>query len=277
MKQLLIFIFIFSLGSAYSQVTFFGTINRNYKLSFNQSYYNNLPINGTLDFPEFSTVQSYITFDQPKRIAISLGLEYKKHRFYIESLNDAVSSQSILNVRYYDPVSNSYINYSSNSKDRTFQKRFSLNYEYQFFGKNEKTNFFINGSIGLCHRAGPKEISPAGTMSSNLNFSPSLQMSFSSSAFSAVTKNAFNFGLGIGSDLFYKKHYILSISARFAYSKQSLYFNENTIKVYKPNTTQEYKINQDFLCSGIYFGISRNFQLFPWKPIKCDVFKPKDH
>lgn len=122
-----------------------------------------------------------------------------------------------------------------------------MNYEYQFFGKNEKTNFFINGSIGICHRAGPKEISPAGTMLSNLNFSPSLQMNFSSSAFTAVTKNAFNFSLRIGSDLFYKKHYILSISARFAYGRQSLYFNENTIKVYKSNSTQEFKINQDFL------------------------------
>ncbi len=262
-----------SLGNIFSQVTYFGSINRNYKLSFNQSYYKNSPINGTLDFPDFSIVQPYITFDQPKRTAISLGLEFKDHRFYIESLNDAVSSQSILNVRYYDPVSNSFINYSYDSKDKTFQKRFSLNYEYQFFGKNYKTNFFINGSIGICHRAGSKEISPAGTMSSNLNFSPSLQMSFSSSAFTAVTKNAFTFGLGIGSDLFYKKHYILSISARFAYSKQSLYFNENTIKVYKPNSTQEYKINQDFLCSGIYFGISRNFQLFPWKPIKLKLFK----
>lgn len=262
-----------SLGNIFSQVTFFGTINRNYKLSFNQTYYKSSPINGTLDFPDFSIVQPYITFDQPKRTAISLGLEFKDHRFYIESLNDAVSSQSILNVRYYDPVSNSFINYSYDSKDKTFQKRFSLNYEYQFFGKNDKTNFFINGSIGICHRAGPKEISPAGTMSSNLNFSPSLHMSFSSSAFTSVTKNAFNFGLGIGSDLFYKKQYILTISARFAYSKQSLYFNENTIKVYKSNSTQEYKINQDFLCSGIYFSISRNFQLFPWKPIKLNLFK----
>jgi hypothetical protein len=273
MKYVFFIIFNVSLGNIFSQVTFFGSINLNYKLSFTQTYYKSSPINGTLDFPDFSIVQPYITFDQPKRTAISLGLEFKDHRFYIESLNDAVSSQSILNVRYYDPVSNSFINYSSDSKDKTFQKRFSLNYEYQLFGKNDKTNFFINGSIGLCHRAGPKEISPAGTMSSNLNFSPSLHMSFSSSAFTAETKNALNFGLGIGSDLFYKKHYILSISARFTYSKQSLYLNENTIKVYKSNSTQEYEINQNFLCSGIYFGLSRKFQLYPRKPINLNFLK----
>jgi hypothetical protein len=273
MKYVFFIIFNVSLGNIFSQVTFFGSINLNYKLSFTQSYYKGSPINGTLDFPDFSIVQPYITFDQPKRTAISLGLEFKDHRFYIESLNDAVSSQSILNVRYYDPVSNSFINYSSDSKDKTFQKRFSLNYEYQLFGKNDKTNFFINGSIGLCHRAGPKEISPAGTMSSNLNFSPSLHMSFSSSAFTAETKNALNFGLGIGSDLFYKKHYILSISARFTHSKQSLYLNKNTIKVYKSNSTQEYEINQNFLCSGIYFGLSRKFQLYPRKPINLNFLK----
>ena len=42
---------------------------------------------------------------------------------------------------------------------------------------------------------------------------------------------------------------------------------EENIQLHAP------EINQDFLCSGIYFGISRNFQLFPWKPIKLKLFK----
>lgn len=265
-----------SLGNIFSQVTFFGSINLNKKISFNQSYYKNSPTNGTLDFPDFSVYLPPITFDQPNRTAFSLGLEHKKHRFYIDLLNDAVSSRCIIKVQTYDSINNSFINYSSDAKGQTSQIRLSLNYDYQFFGKKEKTNLFVNASFGLCHRSGSKGISPVGTIGTDLNFSPSLNMSYYSSGFTAEAKNAFNFGLGLGSDLFVKKQYLLTLSVHFTHSNQNLYIKENSFTVYKSNSTQEYKINQDFLCSGIYFGISRNFQLFPWKPIKLNLLKSKE-
>lgn len=263
-----------SLGNIFSQVTFFGSINLNYKMSFTQSYYKNLPTNGTLDFPDFSVYMPPITFDQPKRTAFSLGLEHKKHRFYIDLLNDAVSSRCIIKVQSYDSINNSFINYSSDAKGKTNQIRLSLNYDYQFFGKNEKTNLFLNASFGFCHRSGPKGISPIGTLGTVMTFLPSLQMNYITSGFTAEAKNAFNFGLGLGSDLFFKKKYLLTLSVYFTHSNQNLYTKENTFTVYKPNSTQEYKINQNYLCSSIYFGISRKFQLYPWKPIKFN-FKNK--
>ncbi len=273
MKYLFFIIYTLSLGNIFSQVTFFGSIDLYNKMSFNQSYYKNSPIKGTLNFPDFSVYLPPITFDQPKRTAISFGLERKNHRFYIDLLNDAVSSRCIIKVQSYDSINNSFINYSSDAKGQTSQIRLALNYDYQFFGKNEKTNLFLNASFGFCHRSGPKGISPVGSIGTDLNFSPSLNMSYNSSGFTAEAKNAFNFGLGLGSDLFFKKKYLLTLSVFFTHSNQNLYIKENTFTVYKPNSTQEYKINQNFLCSGFYFGFSRKFQLYPWKPIKFDLFK----
>ncbi len=273
MKYITLLVFTIALKFTYAQVTFYGSISRIYKVSFNEITYNGSAQNEPFIFPEFSFYEHPITFDQPKRTALDFGLTYKKHRLYLSLLNDAVSAQYFLSVQTYDSIDQKMIYYFSDGKNKTGQSRISLNYDYQLFGKKDHTNLFVNASFGWCRRSGPKEIKPAGTMAMGLNFTSDLYMNSVSSGYSDLVKNAFNFGIGLGADLYYKKHYILTLSASFAYSDQNLYFSENKITVYQNGQIQDYIITEKLLCAGIYFGVSRRFQIYPWKPINWDVVK----
>lgn len=268
MKHLIFFIFTFALWNATAQVKFYGSYSIAHKISFNEVFYNGLPTNGIFNFPDFSIVCPLKTSEDPRRSALRFGLEFKRHRMFVELLNDAVSSKYFISAEYFYTPTNSMINYSSYGTSKTFQKRLSLNDEFRLFGKEDHTNLFITASLGLCYRSGPKGILPAGTMGMGLDFSPTMQMESQQSGFTDDAKFAWNMGVGLGTDIHLKNQYLLTFQVNFAYSDQSLYFNENTFRVYKNNSVQEYKIIQKDLCAGVYIGVSRRFHLYPWKPIK---------
>lgn len=195
-------------------------------------------------------------------------MAYKRHRISFAWQNDGVSDKSHVAVRAYNFVGNTYRYDAFRGTGRSSQSRLSLNYDFQLFQRDKKTSVFISTSLGLCYRAGPKGIGPVGSIGSGGNLAPNKAITVNTSSFTDVAKYVVNFGAGIGVDLYAKKYYLFTLSANFTYSNSNLYFTERTVSVFNNTSTQDYNFKTKALCSGIYFGISRRFQFYPWKPIK---------
>jgi len=261
-------IFLLTLGSVHSQVLFHFSISRNYKWSYSDILFNGTNTSENLTFPDFTIYQSEKTFDQPKRIAFNLGLSIKRHQFHLGIQSDGVSSKYSIYFTSYDNVLNTYRPNSLSGTGKTPQSRASLNYDFYLLKKERKTNLYITTSLGLCFRAGPRGVGSVGTLGSSGNLSTTKILQLVSASFTDVPKYVFNFGGGLGTDIFYKKYYLLTLTAGFTYSKRNLYFTENTINVIDNSSSEKYVFKTVDNCSSIYFGISRRFQIFPWKPIK---------
>ena len=244
------------------------SICRSYKLSFSDVLFNGAKIGENLSLPDFSIYQSKTTFDQPRRIAFNLGLSIKRHTFHFAIQTDGVSSNYSIYFNSYDNILNTYRPNSLSGTGKTPQSRASLNYDFYFLKKERKTNLYITSSLGLCFRAGPRGVGSVGTLGSSGSLSTTKILQLVSASFTDVPKYVFNFGGGLGTDIFYKKYYLLTLTAGFTYSKRNLYFTENTINVIDNSSSEKYVFKTVDNCSSIYFGISRRFQLYPWKSIK---------
>jgi hypothetical protein len=269
MRFLFTLLFVLSLGYINAQVTFHGSISRLNKISFTEMGGVTYDQNENLDFPEFSIYQSLVSYYRPIRMAIDIGLSYKKHRITLGQMKDGVSSEYKVRHMSYDPFLNSTKPNSISGSSRSDENRAYLNYEYILFGKDKKTNFFISTSIGLCYRAGPKGIGNVGTLSSSGNLNNTgAKITVTSAGYTADAKYIWNFGAGLGTDLYYKKHYFFTLFANFNYSNNYLGFDINTVTISDNNISKSYEFEMLSLRKGIYFGISRRFQFYPWKPIK---------
>ena len=244
------------------------SICRSYKLSFSDVLFNGAKIGENLSLPDFSIYQSKTTFDQPRRIAFNLGLSIKRHTFHFAIQTDGVSSNYSIYFNSYDNILNTYRPNSLSGTGKIPQSRASLNYDFYFLKKERKTNLYITSSLGLCFRAGPRGVGSVGTLGSSGSLSTTKILQLVSASFTDVPKYVFNFGGGLGTDIFYKKYYLLTLTAGFTYSKRNLYFTENTINVIDNSSSEKYVFKTVDNCSSIYFGISRRFQLYPWKSIK---------
>jgi hypothetical protein len=268
MNNFVVIIFILVFGSLNSQVLFHFSICRSFKMSFSDVYYNDNNVSEMLSFPDFSVYHSKKTFDQPKRIAFNLGLSVKRHNFHLGIQNDGVSSKNSIHFNSFDYVLNKYRPNSIFGTAKTPQSRLSLNYDFYILKKEKKSNLFFTTTIGLCYRAGPIGIGPVGTLGTVANLSPTKTLQSTSASYTSNPKYVFNFGGGLGTDLFLKNYYILTLSAGFTYSNKSLYFTNHTIIINENSSSQEYTFKTMYKCTSAYFGISRRFQLFPWKSIK---------
>jgi len=244
------------------------SICRSYKLSFSDVLFNGAKIGENLSLPDFSIYQSKATFDQPRRIAFNLGLSIKRHTFHFAIQTDGVSSNYSIYFNSFDNILNTYRPNSVSGTGKTPQSRFSLNYDFYVLKKERKTNLFVTTSIGLCYRAGPKGIEAVGTLGSTGKLSPTKTLQITSASFTNIPKFVLNFGGGLGADLFFRKYYLLTLTAGFTYSNRSLYFTNNTVTVIDNSVSKQYKFKTIDNCAGIYFGVSRRFQLYPWKSIK---------
>ena len=227
------------------------------------------PHKENLNFPDFSIYQSFTSFYRPTRMAINIGMTYKKHRIILGQMKDGVSSTNLVTFNGYQPFLQKTLPAKSPGASRSDENRAYLNYEYTLFGKQEKTNFFFSTSIGLCYRAGPKGIGNVGTISISGNLDNSgKKITVTSAGYTADAKYVWNFGAGIGTDLYYKGHYFFTLSAKFNYSKKYLGFDINTVTISSNNGSKSYEFKMLGIRKGIYFGISRRFQFYPWKPLK---------
>lgn len=227
------------------------------------------PHKENLNFADFSIYQSFTSFYRPTRMAIDIGMTYKKHRITLGQMKDDVSSQNSIYVMRYSSFSGKYVSDRIVGTTRSDENRVYLNYEYTLFGKQEKTNFFLSTSIGLCYRAGPKGIGNVGTLSTSGNLDNNgKKITVTSAGYTADAKYVWNFGAGIGTDLYYKGHYFFTLSANFNYSNKYLGFDINTVTISDNNSSKSYEFKILGIRKGIYFGISRRFQFYPWKPLK---------
>jgi hypothetical protein len=268
MNKLIAFLFTLSLGNSISQVTFHAAFGYNYKLSFNRLDDSTFEPLVYQEFPDFSYYQTTETFEEPWRMQGSVGLRYKRHRLDLGVLSDGVVNKYRIGVEIYDPILEKFRADMIAGRSRTSQKRFYLEYDFSILNREKKTSLFVSASVGLCARGGPKEIAPVGTLGSSGYLTPNKIIEVTAASYTAYDRNAFNVGGGIGTDLYFKGYYFFTLAANFFYSPKHLYFDVNTVTIAEPNSVKTYEFKSYFLCTGLYFGISRRFQLYPWKPMK---------
>lgn len=268
MNKLLAFLFTLSLGNLISQVTFHTTVAYNYKLSFNRIDDSKFEPLVNQDFHDFSYYQTTETFEDPGRLQGSIGLQYKKHRLDLGVLSDGVVNKYVIAIETYDPVLGKFRPNMIFGSSRTSQKRFYLEYAYAILKPNKKTTFFVSASLGLCARGGPKGIASVGTLGAEGNLTPNKIIEVTDASYTANDRYALNFGGGIGTDLHFRENYFFTLSANFFYSPKYLYFDNRTVTISETNSVKTYEFISFAQCTGLYFGISRRFQLYPWKPLK---------
>ncbi len=258
-----------SLGSLFSQVTFHASISLYDKTSFTGANDNKWEKATLKDFPDFSFWQSAATRYDSKRLGISGGLKYNRHRLELGIHYDGVADEYYLLSDFYDPFYGTSRPGRMSGTGNSSQSRFFVNYDFIMLNRDKKTNLYVTPTVGLCFRAGPKGIGPVGSIGSSATLNEgNTILTVNNAAYTAVDKYAINYGLGIGSDLYYKGIYILSPSLSFIYSKKYLYFTERTLTIsdYSGNTV--YNFDSFARCTGFYIGISRKFQIYPWKKLR---------
>lgn len=260
------------LGTAKSQGLLYLSVDSYAKMSFNStnSFVWDSKTAQVSDL--FSYEHSSYCVNQPLRLGASIGYQVNsRHAIEIGIHADGVSSKTRLRFASYQPL----VDYTTPiyilNKSKSTQSRIFLNYKYSFFKKPGKTNVSLVPVISIGRRAGPKGQESVGSFGiSGILIKDSLVYSESSEGYTSYSKYAFQFGLGLSSDVYIKSKYWFSASLFYSHTKTALYFDHTNMSITNLQTgvTTDYVFGLTNRASGLYVGVSRKFQLIPWKKNK---------
>lgn len=267
-RILIILIYSLILGHVNSQELIYFSVDTYAKMSFNSTNAFTWDSKTTQVSDLFTYEHSSYCLSQPLRFGFSFGVQLKpKHVVEIGIHQDGVSSKSRLRFasyqNYVDFVTPGFIL----TKSKTTQSRIFFNYKYSLINKKQKTTLSVVPSFSISRRAGPKGDESIGSFgSSGYLVSENLTYTTTSGGRTAYSNYGYQLGLGLSSDLFFKKSYWFSISLLYSYSKTALYYNQTRFNVTDADTgiTTKYVFNLWNRTSGLYFGVSRKFQIIPW-------------
>ena len=220
--------------------------------------------------PYFDYKTTNFSFIYPINLGISAGLTVnKRHEFVLGFNSDGSSTKSKYLFESYQPN----FDYSPGRfvvKTKGSYTRYYLNYKYAAIYSENLTNFSILIGCGIVRRAGPKKFEPTGGFTN---------VAILDEYGSTITKSDMGFtgnkkgwllNFGISSDLYFKKKYWFSTSLVYTYSPFALDRDINVVTISNPNTqyNKVWTHNIYLRSSGLYFGVSRKFQLLPWKEKK---------
>ena len=267
-RIVIILIFSLILGNVNSQELIYFSVDTYAKMSFNSTNAFTWDSKTTQVSDLFTYEHSSYCLSQPLRFGFSFGVQLKpKHVVEIGIHQDGVSSKERLRLASYQ----SYVNYVTPGfildKSKTTQSRIFINYKYSLINKKQKTTLSVVPSFSISRRAGPKgDESVGGFGTSGYLESENLTYTTTNVGHTAYSNYGYQLGLGLSSDIFINKNYWFSILLQYSHSKTALYYNQTRIHVTDVNTgmTTNYMFNLFNRTSGLYFGVSRKFQLIPW-------------
>lgn len=270
MKRLIILAFLcLSLGTAKSQGSFYLSIDSYAKMSFNST-------NSFVWDSKTAQVSDLFSYEhcsycltKPLRFGVTGGFQISnRHGIEIGIHSDGVSSKTRLRFASYQPYVDLTTPVYILNKSQSTQSRIFLNYKYALHKKPNKTSLSISPCISIGRRAGPKGEGGVGEFSSTgILIKDSLIFNQSSADFTTYSKYAFQFGLGLSSDLYLKGKYWFSLSLLYSHTKTALYFEQTKMQItnVQNGVTSNYLFGLTNRASGFYFGVSRKFQIIPWK------------
>jgi len=279
LKIIFSIIFISILGVAKSQVSFFTSVDLHTKMSFNSNNFSYWETNRINFSNEFLYKNANYTLWDPFRLGASIGVKFKSGNELMSSIQyDGVTSSA--RIVFLDPDLS--VNADPNTIDivaqgqgmlgrfRSSQYKFSMLYYFSLIHKEKSTTFAVSPIFSLVWRAGPLGVGSAGSVGFSGQLLPNNKIfEYNTTGYTAYGKYALVYGLAVKSDLYRKNKYLFSIGLQFTPSKRYLSFFKTSIKVIdNTNKATNYIFYQYNKASGLYFTVSRRFQIYPWKKRK---------
>lgn len=280
-KNILLICFLLFGYSLNAQVSFYllPTINMKTQHSF---FGNN---NFTEKYSELSN--KYFTFRNDKlhfdrnniNFGINVGLKLKnKHFFEFGYSTDnsgvavGVVAQSYMNT--YQDTEGDFYNSASSTYSQTGSSfsRISFNYAYLFYkNKNKTLQARFVGGLGLLHKSSVNRKKNKYHVDYIPHFTHG-QIStdvFITEHYSRVTniwRNSFYLNFGLGLDFYTKKAntYLFSFDVTYHQGTRAVQIDDNFIKVVDTGDELNFHYRVGSRASGIYFTLSRRFQVYPW-------------
>lgn len=279
MQNFLVLFFTFLLGQIFAQVNFFVSADFYLKGSINSEhplFWESNTFNGDSRFEyKFYNFSMY----SPINLGISTDITINnKHEITLGLNTDGNSTKSKVYSDVYSPEFNTYSSSLGLDKGKSFYSRAFLNYGYNLINKQKKTTLKLFSGLGIVWRAGPKFGGEnVGTFSFSYYLDENLTVLRNSNIGYTWSKYGWVLNFGIASDLYFKQKYWFSLSLSYSYSPSVLYIEETQITIFNNNTGyyKHWVDSQNLKCNGVYFGISRKFQLYPWIVKKKDKKKKK--
>lgn len=264
---LLIFI---PIGHLHAQLKFYGNLILDCKISFTNYYHDSQLLKDDTRFEQFHLYAPQKTFKAPRRMGLGVGMQYKRHNIQLSLQNNGVTSDVIGYFQRGDtePDLESYSPMRLISQ--TVHSKFALDYDFYILKKENKTNFFLSGSLALHFREGPKGEFNIGNLGFSGSVGGNMHYSFSTESYTTYNKYEFGWGVGIGTDIYIKGLYILTFSCKYLHADHSLNRMKLNFTIGDNSNINHYEIDKQPINTSISFGLSRRFQFYPWKPLKSN-------
>lgn len=253
-----------------AQVSFYLATDSYLKMSFNSTHpfvWDSKTVQST---PLFQYEHASYCINDPLRFGFTLGAKLnKRHAIEIGIHGDGVSSKSRFRFSSYQPYVDLITSGYTGSESKSNQIRIFMNYKYYLLSKPKKTSIAIFPSVSLASRPGGKGQENVGGFGFGGQLTNDGLSYYSSSiGYTAYSNTSFQVGLGISSDLYFKEKYWLTLSLMGSYSNNYLSFDLDNFIIKNSNTgkNDNYEFGLYNWASGLYLGLSRQFQIYPWRP-----------
>lgn len=270
-----------SIGNLYSQSKFFirptfeskgyvGTTDNSLTdgLIFNNKIANN---------SYFQANNQLVSLRSITYIGLSVGININnKHSIEFGWSQDGTGSSWRDRMMTWDTLSTGLQTFSNNStvsKSHIHYQKLLINYQLSFKNSDKKTNFGVTTAVGLLFNPNKKKNTPAPSIIYGSYSSPESQTFLDENIFLTYKENeafafsrySFLLSLGFFSDIYIKNKYLFSTSISYLQSFNYMEYSTHHYMVNDNGTEKRLDYTSASRGSGVYFQISRKFQLYPRK------------
>lgn len=284
-KTISIFLFLLLGCSLNAQVAFYLRPTVNMKTQ--QSFFGNN--RASENYSEYSN--NYFTFRNDRyffdrntiNFGLNVGVEYKKKHFFefgysIDNSGVAVGVKAQSYMNNFQDTEGLFYNSAGSTYSQTGSSfsRISFSYSTVFYKNSNNTfNGRLLGGIGLFHNTSvnrKKNIYDVNYEShfTNGQIAEDVFITEHYSRISNYWRNSFYLNLGVGGDFYTKKKhkYLFSFDLSYLQGTRSIQIDDNFISVKDQGDVLDFHYRVSSRGSGVYFTLSRRFQVYPWKGIK---------
>lgn len=276
-----IFVFLLFFGSAINaQVAFY--LRPTILVKTNESQLGgglHVPGNNMVSNQHFSFLNNPMFFDGNIDIGINLGIQLNKKHFLELGLSQdhsSIGNSMLIHSTYTDFETG--VDYktanSSFSTTSPHYGRLSLDYHYNFWSnKNETLRLQSIVGVGmLLNGNGTNEYGSSlpepNSPDDYQEIAPDVFITNKFTLSRNYAKNSTYLKFGLGMDFFTKKdRHLFSLDVTYLYSRRTVQYEENRIHVLDHGVETNYLSSQTSRGSGLYFTLSRKFQVYPWIPL----------
>ncbi len=283
MQKTALFLLFWMLGiTVYAQLSFYVRPTLNMKTQ--QSFFGNN--RASENYSEYSN--NYFTFRNDRyffdrntiNFGLNAGVEYKKKHFFefgysIDNSGVAVGVKAQSYMNNFQDTEGLFYNSAGSTYSQTGSSfsRFSLSYSTVFYkNRNNTFNGRLLGGIGLFHNTSvnrKKNIYDVHYEShfTNGQIAEDVFITEHYSRISNYWRNSFYLNLGVGGDFYTKKNhkYLFSFDLSYLQGTRPIQIDDNFISVQDQGDALDFHYRVSSRGSGVYFTLSRRFQVYPWK------------